>query len=159
MYISLCQPLHSHLLLPPAVFTSLFCLRLHCSPVNRFISTVFLEGVCLWSSTTGHLMKDKDIPHSLPPPHSNYTSCHERPMSESQCQGHWVKLPNLHTKKLGDFPIHHTLKSQTSWIDCHQRKQKLFLLLLYYTTARGRSHFVIFIIINSYTASRICDMF
>ena len=151
----------SHPFLPPLcsqVCSLLLCLY-SCS-ANRFISTIFLEGICLWSSTTGDLMMDKDSPHSLPPPHSYYTSCHERGMSESQCQGHWVKLPNLHTKKLGDFPIHHTLKSQTSWINCHQRKQKLSLsCLLYYTTARCRSHFVIFIIINSYTASRICDTF
>ena len=75
-------------------------------------------------------------------------------------------LKSLNTKEnfkleIGDVNIlRSTLKSQTSWIDCHQRKQKLSLsCLLYYTTARCRSHFVIFIIINSYTASRICDTF
>ena len=147
-----CYPLNlSHPLLPllcPHVYSLFLC------PYSCIISTIFLEGICLWSSTTGDLIKDKDIPHSLPPPHSYYTSL------TGQCQGHWVKLPNLHNKKLGDFSIHRTLKSHTYWIDCHRRKQKLFLSRLwFYTTARHRSHTVIVIIINSYTAFRTCDMF
>ena len=140
----------SHPLLPllgPHVYSLFLC------PYSCIISTIFLEGICLWSNTTGDLIKDKDIPHSLPPPHSYYTSWKRQVSARA-------KLPNLPNKKLGDFSIHRTLKSHTSWIDCHRRKQKLFLSRLwFYTTARHRSHTVIVIIINSYTAFRTCDMF
>ena len=34
-----------HLLFPPIVPTSLFCVCLHCCPADRFISTIFLDSI------------------------------------------------------------------------------------------------------------------